>query len=141
MDVLPSWRAGPTRTAVLEFLAAARDVPVEQRVAYFDNDGTLWCERPSYVQWDFLVDQLRQRVTEDPSIAQQPEFAACMVDKMSAFVYEGRGVPPGVRRRLLRAFDRSPRIAPLLEEAVVARAFGEAAMTGAGGATCGGGAP
>ena len=48
-DVLSLWRPGPTRDALLSFLQASEDVPVEQRVAYFDNDGTLWCERPTYV--------------------------------------------------------------------------------------------
>ena len=43
------------------FLVAAEEVPVVDRVAYFDNDGTLWCERPSYVQLDFFLDALRRR--------------------------------------------------------------------------------
>jgi hypothetical protein len=49
---LPSWRAGPARRAVLEFVEQVRGdgdsgpVPAEQRVAVFDNDGTLWCEKP-----------------------------------------------------------------------------------------------
>ena len=57
-DLLPSWRPGPTRDALLAFLEAASEVPEEQRVACFDNDGTLWCERPTYVQFDFLLDAL-----------------------------------------------------------------------------------
>jgi hypothetical protein len=75
---LPSWRPGATRDAVLAFLDAATDVPVEQRVACFDLDGTLWCERPSYVQLAFLVDALRTAVTADPTIAAEPEFAALL---------------------------------------------------------------
>jgi hypothetical protein len=46
-DPLPSWRSGSTRDALEALLAAAEEVPVVDRVAYFDNDGTLWCERPS----------------------------------------------------------------------------------------------
>ena len=46
-DPLPSWRPGTARDALEAFLAAAEEVPVADRVAYFDNDGTLWCERPS----------------------------------------------------------------------------------------------
>ena len=49
-DRLPSWRPGAVRDAVVAFLDAAADVPTEQRVACFDNDGTLWCEHPSYVR-------------------------------------------------------------------------------------------
>jgi phosphoserine phosphatase len=77
-DPLPSWRPGITRDALEAFLAAAEGVPVVDRVAYFDNDGTLWCERPSYVQLDFFLDALRRRVTADPSTAERAEFAALL---------------------------------------------------------------
>jgi len=78
MSVLPSWRSGPTRAALLGFLEAAEDVPVAERVAYFDNDGTLWCERPTYVQYDFFVDELHRRVADDRTVAERPEFAAVL---------------------------------------------------------------
>jgi hypothetical protein len=49
-DVLPSWRDGATRQAILDFVAAVADgpdaVPEVERVAVFDNDGTLWTEKP-----------------------------------------------------------------------------------------------
>ena len=76
-EPLPSWRPGGTRDALEAFLAAAEEVPVVDRVAYFDNDGTLWCERPSYVQLDFFLDALRKHVVENPSIRERVEFAAC----------------------------------------------------------------
>ena len=75
---LPSWRPGATRDAVEAFLAAAEEVPVADRVAYFDNDGTLWCERPSYVQLDFFLDALRRRVNQDPPTGERAEFAALL---------------------------------------------------------------
>jgi phosphoserine phosphatase len=77
-DPLPSWRPGGTRDAVEAFLAAAEEVPVVDRVAYFDNDGTLWCERPRYVQLDFFLDALRRQVAKDPSIGKRAEFAALL---------------------------------------------------------------
>jgi hypothetical protein len=83
-DRLPSWRAGRTRDAILTFIDGADDVPVDERVAYLDNDGTMWCERPGYVQLDFFVDALRQRTAEDPSLAQRPEFAAVLSGDMAA---------------------------------------------------------
>jgi phosphoserine phosphatase len=43
-------------------------VPPAERVATFDNDGTLWCEKPAYVQADFLVRRLHQMAQEDPSL-------------------------------------------------------------------------
>jgi phosphoserine phosphatase len=75
---LPSWRPGPTRDAIVAFLDAVTSVPVERRVACLDNDGTLWCERPSYVQLDFFVDELEQAVARDPGVAERAEFAALL---------------------------------------------------------------
>jgi phosphoserine phosphatase len=75
---LPSWRPGPTREALVAFLDEAASSPRAQRVACLDNDGTLWCERPTYVQLDFFVDVLKTAVAEDPGLGQKPEFAALL---------------------------------------------------------------
>jgi phosphoserine phosphatase len=83
-DRLPSWRPGPTREAILAFLDGIGDVPVDERVAYVDNDGTMWCEKPGYVQLDFFVDALQQRTRADPSLADRPEFAAVLSGDMAA---------------------------------------------------------
>lgn len=77
-DRLPSWRPGPVRDAIVDYVDRLAEVPVAERVAYFDNDGTLWCERPNYVQLDFFVDALLRRREADPSIAERPEFAALL---------------------------------------------------------------
>jgi len=76
--LLPSWRPGPVRDAVTGFLDAATAVAPRDRVACFDNDGTLWCERPNYVQLDFFLDALRARSATDPTVASTPEFAALL---------------------------------------------------------------
>ncbi|MFD6444703.1 haloacid dehalogenase-like hydrolase [Promicromonospora sp. NPDC060204] len=81
---LPSWRPGRTRDALLGFLDDAATIPPEDRVAYFDNDGTLWCERPTYVQYEFYVDALRRRVEEDPSLAGEAEFRAVLAGDSAA---------------------------------------------------------
>lgn len=81
---LPSWRPGPTRDAILNYLDGIEDVPVQERVAYLDNDGTMWCEKPGYVQYDFFVDVLRRRSADDPSLARRPEFAAVLNNDMVA---------------------------------------------------------
>jgi phosphoserine phosphatase len=77
-DPLPSWRPGPARDAVTAFLDAVTDVPVPDRLACFDNDGTLWCERPSYVQLDYLVTLLRAATREDEGLRSRPEYAAVL---------------------------------------------------------------
>lgn len=75
---LPSWRPGTTRDSLIDYLDGLDEVPTADRVAYFDNDGTLWCERPSYLQLDFFVDELRRRAARDPEIAARPEFDAVL---------------------------------------------------------------
>ncbi|HSJ91955.1 MAG TPA: HAD family hydrolase [Ilumatobacter sp.] len=75
---LPSWRPGAVRDAIVTYLDGLDDVPVADRVAYFDNDGTLWCERPAYVQLEFFVDELRRRCDHDASIGARPEFDAVL---------------------------------------------------------------
>ena len=82
-DRLPSWNDGPTRTALTEFLDAAADVPVAHRVAVFDNDGTLWCEKPNYVQLEFLLGELGRAVQTDPSLAQRKEYRALLDHDMA----------------------------------------------------------
>ncbi len=75
-DPLPSWRDGAVKHALARLPRRCADVPVADRVAMFDNDGTLWCEKPQYLQLLFMLDQLRQAVAVDPSLAAQPEFRA-----------------------------------------------------------------
>lgn len=80
--MLDSWRDGPTKAAIVDFVArAAAEVAPEDRVAVFDNDGTLWCEKPAYVQLDFLVRRLAQQAADDSSLAgRQPYQAAAAGD-------------------------------------------------------------
>ena len=75
---LPSWQDGKTRESVLRFLQDSESMPVGQRVAAFDNDGTLWCEKPSYIQLDFFIDALKSALAKDPSLAQRAEYAALL---------------------------------------------------------------
>lgn len=81
---LPSWRPGPAKDAILGYLDDVEAVPVDERVAYLDNDGTMWCERPQYVQYDFFLDVLRRRTKDDPSLARHPEFAAVLDSDVAA---------------------------------------------------------
>ncbi|MDY7102320.1 MAG: HAD family hydrolase [Actinomycetota bacterium] len=75
---LPSWRPGPVRDAIVDHLDRIDEIPVAERIAYFDNDGTLWCEKPEYVQLAFFVDVLVRRREQDPEIAERPELAALL---------------------------------------------------------------
>jgi phosphoserine phosphatase len=79
---LTSWRDGPTREALLGFVAlAAAEVPEEERVAVFDNDGTLWCEKPMPIQLDFILRRLVEMTEADSGLGdQQPWKAARELD-------------------------------------------------------------
>ncbi|MBN9431409.1 MAG: haloacid dehalogenase-like hydrolase [Bosea sp.] len=74
-DPLPSWNDGAAKTSILAFVdkvttAGSQDfVPVEERIATFDNDGTLWSEQPMYFQIAFAVDRLKVIAAADPAIA------------------------------------------------------------------------
>lgn len=76
--VLPSWRDGATRSAMLSFLDATDDIAPENRLAVYDNDGTLWCEKPRYTQLDFFAWQLQQSVQQRPELRDVPEFGALL---------------------------------------------------------------
>lgn len=76
--LLPSWRPGPTRDSLVAFLDAASSLPPIERVAVFDNDGTLWCERPTPLQLDFFVDALVTAAAAEPSLRERPEYAAVL---------------------------------------------------------------
>jgi phosphoserine phosphatase len=81
-DALTSWRDGPTRDAVVAFVDRVRGatgsppVPVEHRVAVFDNDGTLWCEKPMPIQLDFILRRLVEMARADPSLADRQPWQA-----------------------------------------------------------------
>jgi phosphoglycolate phosphatase-like HAD superfamily hydrolase len=80
--MLASWNDGPTKSAIVDFVErTAKDVPVEERVAVFDNDGTLWCEKPAYIQLDFLVRRMAEQAEADSALAgRQPYKAAAAGD-------------------------------------------------------------
>ena len=77
-DALASWRDTPTREAIVSFAeAAARTMPPEERVAVFDNDGTLWCEKPMPIELGFILLRLAAMADENESLrTRQPWRAA-----------------------------------------------------------------
>jgi phosphoserine phosphatase len=82
-DPLPSWRAGLSKQAMWEFVQRVTTegspgfVPAEERVAVFDNDGTLWCEKPMPIQLDFILRRLAAMADQEPELrTRQPWQAA-----------------------------------------------------------------
>jgi phosphoglycolate phosphatase-like HAD superfamily hydrolase len=79
---LESWNDGPTKSAIVDFVErTVAEVEPDSRVAVFDNDGTLWCEKPIYIQLDFLIRRFAQQAAQDPALAaKQPYKAAAQGD-------------------------------------------------------------
>jgi len=88
-DALPSWRPGATLDAVVAFVQAADTLAPADRVAVFDNDGTLWCEKPAYPQLAYFLHELGLAVRRDPSLAERTEFAALIARDDSAIAELG----------------------------------------------------
>jgi phosphoserine phosphatase len=76
MTDLPSWRDTPTRQAIVDFVGAAADVPAEERVAVFDNDGTLWCEKPMPIELGFILERLAEMAEQDASLRERQPWKA-----------------------------------------------------------------
>jgi phosphoserine phosphatase len=95
MDPLPGWREGDARRAILAFIeqvttsGSAGLVPLAARVAVFDNDGTLWCERPTYPQAFFLLERLDELAAGDPDLAARPVVQALLKGDLRAATADG----------------------------------------------------
>lgn len=83
-DPLPSWNDGPNKQAILAFVAAVTEeggeqfVPESDRIATFDNDGTLWTEQPMYAQAYFMLDQIKTLAPQHPEWQNEQPFAAIL---------------------------------------------------------------
>ena len=94
-DVLPSWRDSPARQAILDFLVAVTDesspdhVPAAERLAVFDNDGTLWPEQPMYTEVMFTLDRLQALAPQHPDWAGREPFRAALARDLPALAQGG----------------------------------------------------
>jgi phosphoglycolate phosphatase-like HAD superfamily hydrolase len=78
VDPLPSWRNTPTRAAITAFVESSADIPPAERLAVFDNDGTLWTEKPLPVQAGFLFRRLAEQAEADPSLVDRQPWKAAV---------------------------------------------------------------
>jgi haloacid dehalogenase-like hydrolase len=77
IDQLRSWNDTATTQAIVEFVeSTVRDVPPAERVAVFDNDGTLWCEKPMPIQLDFTIRRFAEMAAADPSLRDRQPWKA-----------------------------------------------------------------
>jgi phosphoglycolate phosphatase-like HAD superfamily hydrolase len=83
-DPLPSWNDGVPKKAITDFVARVTTqgspdfVPVEERIATFDNDGTLWTEMPFYFQMAFAFDRIREMAPQHPEWKTKEPFRSLL---------------------------------------------------------------
>ena len=83
-DVLPSWNQGPAKQSIIDFVnrvtqAGSKDfVAPEERIATFDNDGTLWSEQPAYFQLFFALDRVKALAPKHPEWKTKQPFKAAL---------------------------------------------------------------
>ena len=83
-DPLPSWNDGPAKQSIITFVEKVTTpgspdfVPVPERIATFDNDGTLWCEQPLPVQLYFALDRVKALAPKHPEWKTQEPFASLL---------------------------------------------------------------
>ncbi|MCB0954133.1 MAG: haloacid dehalogenase-like hydrolase [Microthrixaceae bacterium] len=110
-DDLASWNDGPAKQSIVDFVTATVTpgpdfVDVADRIATFDNDGTLWVERPLPPQFDFVFRRWAADVAKDPSLADQQPYKALAADDHQFFA--GLATQdPEVVGALLSAFGRT----------------------------------
>ncbi len=94
-DPLPSWNDGDARTAIITFVTKVTTsglptyVSPENRVATFDNDGTLWSEQPIYFQFQFAIDRVKALAPQHPEWKDQEPFNHILAGDMKAFAAGG----------------------------------------------------
>ena len=94
-DPLPSWGDSAAKDAIVDFVARVTNpanpgfVPEEERIATFDNDGTLWSEKPAYFQLLFAIDRVKALAAEHPEWEDQQPFKAVLEGDMEALAAAG----------------------------------------------------
>ncbi|WP_444945215.1 HAD family hydrolase [Microbulbifer sp. VTAC004] len=93
---LPSWNSTAAKSAIVTFIdkvtqeGSADFIPPEQRIAVFDNDGTLWAEKPAYFQLLFAMDEVKRLAPEHPEWKSEQPFATILNDDMITLLAQGR---------------------------------------------------
>lgn len=94
-DPLPSWRDGPAKQFIISFInkvtqtGSSDFVPIEDRIAVFDNDGTLWSEQPNYVQLVFAIDRVKELAPKHPEWRVTQPFQAVLEGDLHTLRQQG----------------------------------------------------
>jgi hypothetical protein len=94
-EVLASWAEGPTRQRIVDFVEASVKeggpgyIPPAERIAVFDNDGTLWCEKPAYFQLFFALDRVKAMAPEHPEWNETEPYKSILAGDLAALAAQG----------------------------------------------------
>jgi phosphoglycolate phosphatase-like HAD superfamily hydrolase len=94
-DPLPSWNDGPTKQSIVGFVTRVTQeggpdyVKPDQRIAVFDNDGTLWVEQPVYTQFAFAIDRVKAVSNEHPEWKDKEPFKSILAGDLKGIVASG----------------------------------------------------
>jgi hypothetical protein len=94
-DALPSWNDGAAKSAITAFVARVTQpggpgfVPVAERIAAFDNDGTLWTEQPMYVQAAFVFDRIKVLAARHPEWKEKQPYKAILENDLKTVIAMG----------------------------------------------------
>jgi phosphoglycolate phosphatase-like HAD superfamily hydrolase len=92
---LTSWNDGPSKKAIVDFVSKVTTdgspdfVPPAQRIAVFDNDGTLWCEQPMYFQLAFAIDRIKQLAPQNPQWKDKDPFKSILAGDLKTALAGG----------------------------------------------------
>jgi phosphoglycolate phosphatase-like HAD superfamily hydrolase len=95
VDPLPSWNNGLAKSAIVSFVGkvtrpgGAEFVPIPERIATFDNDGTLWSEQPIYFQFAFALDRVKELAPQHPEWKTTQPFQAVLEGDVKALAASG----------------------------------------------------
>ena len=107
---LPSWNSGNSKQKIIEFVDKVTDpsstafVPAEDRIATFDNDGTLWIEQPLYIPFAFHLEYLYEQLEEDPSLVYQSPYRE-ILEKQDLISNHDLDAIPGLVEILIPAYS------------------------------------
>jgi phosphoglycolate phosphatase-like HAD superfamily hydrolase len=93
---LSNWNDGAAKSQILDFVARVTEqggpdfVPPAERIATFDNDGTLWCEQPLFVQAFFLIDRAKELAGKDPTLEERQPFKALLEQDLRTLMGLGK---------------------------------------------------
>lgn len=94
-DILPSWNAGKSKNNIISYVTSVTDpkspdfIPKADRIAVFDNDGTLWSEQPAYFQLFFAMDRVKALAPQHPEWKTTQPFKAVLENDMKALMAGG----------------------------------------------------